>query len=124
VTSPRLLLAAGTVAASLTAIGPGFAHNGPASSASPLRVGTTGASTLVVPAGASTLAGTAWGSPAVAARTHVTIVRVSDGAKLFIGSLQSFHSLPVETGTTLQVRIDRPAAYAGLKAGTVLRFVD
>lgn len=122
-TSPRLLLVAGTVAASLTAIGPVFAHSGPASSSSPLRVGTTGSSTLVVPAGAAMLSGEAWGSPAVGARTHLTIVRVSDGAKLFIGSLQSFHGLPVDGGTTLQVRIDRPVAYAGLNAGTVLQFV-
>ncbi len=121
-TSPRLLLVAGTVAASLTAIGPVFTHNGPAT-ASPLRVGATGSSALVVPAGVSILSGTAWGSPAVDARTHLTVVRVSDGAKLFIGSLSSFHGLPVRSGMKLEVRVERPAAYAGLKAGTVLQFV-
>ena len=122
-TSPRLLLVAGTVAASLVAIGPVLADGGSAASTAPLRVGTTGTSTLVVPADAAMLSGTAWGGPAVAARIQLTIVRVSDGAKLFIGSLGSFHGLPVEAGSTLQVRIDRPAAYAGLKVGTVLRFV-
>ena len=110
------------MAASLMAIGPGFAHNAPATD-SPLRVGATGSSALVAPAGVSILSGTAYGSPAVDAGTHLTVVRVSDGAKLFIGSLSSFHGLSVQPGMKLQVRIDRPAAYAGLKAGTVLQFV-
>lgn len=120
-TPARLLLAAGTVAASLTAIAPGLAHNSAA--ASPLRLGATGSSTLVVPVGMTQLSGVAWGSPAVDARTRLTVVRTSDGARLFIGSLSTFHVLPVTAGTELELRVQRPAAYAGLKAGTVLQFV-
>ena len=120
--NPRLLLAAGTVAASLIAIAPGLAHNN-GTAVSPLRLGATGSSTLVVPAGMTQLTGVAWGSPAVDSHTRLTVVRSSDGAKLFIGSLSTFHALPVTVGTKLELRVQRPVAYAGLKAGTVLQFV-
>ena len=121
--NPRLLLAAGTVAASLIAIAPGLAHNNKGTADSPLRLGATGSSTLVVPAGMTQLTGVAWGSPAVDSHTRLTVVRSSDGAKLFIGSLSTFHALPVTVGTKLELRVQRPVAYAGLKAGTVLQFV-
>ena len=114
---PRLLLAAGTVAASLVAIGPVLANNGsPAASPDSLRVGATGSSMLVVPADASMLSGTAFGRAAIGTRIHLTIERVPDGATLFTGSVRSFHGLPVAAGTTLRVQM-RPAGRVRGPAG-------
>jgi hypothetical protein len=131
-TSPRLLLAAGSVAASLVGIAPVVAA-GTTPGLAPIRVGTTGIAvspgqigaagartTLVVPKGATKLAGSITGSLALAARTHVTVVRSSDGAAIFVGSLATLRFLPVAAGTSLVVSVKRPAGYAGLKAVAML----
>jgi hypothetical protein len=130
-TSPRLLLAAGSVAASLVGIAPLALH----STSAPIRVGAAGIAlsagriaaagahaTLVVPSGKTSLVGTASGSSAVASRTRLTITRSSDGATVFTGSLATFRSLPVSAGTALVVSVQRPAGMAGLKAVALLRW--
>jgi len=131
-TSPRLLLAAGSVAASLVGIGP-VASLGATTGSAPIRVGSDGIAvsaggiaatgaraTLVVPEGVTRLAGSVSGSPVLASRTRLTVVRSSDGATIFIGSLATFRSLPVSAGTALVVSVQRPAAFAGLKAVAML----
>jgi hypothetical protein len=131
-TSPRLLLAAGSVAASLVGIAP-VASPGTTPGSAPIRVGAAGISVsaaqidaagarakLVVPEGVTELAGSVSGSPAVAASTRVTVARSSDGATIFVGSLATLHSLPVSAGTKLIVSVQRPAGYAGLKAVAML----
>lgn len=131
-TSPRLLLAAGSVAASLVGIGPAVSP-GTTPGSAPIRVGAAGIAVstgqiaaagarakLVVPKGATKLAGSISGSPALAARTRVTVARSSDGATIFIGSLATLHSLPVSAGTAIIVSVQRPAGYAGLKAVAML----
>lgn len=118
VTATRLLLAAGTAAAAVVGIGPAV-HGGSASG--PLTVGDSSATrTIVVPQSAKLLTGQTVGSHAVAARTRLTVVRATDGATLFTGSLATFTSLRVAPGTKLQVRVERPAAYAGLRADETL----
>jgi hypothetical protein len=133
-TSPRLLLAAGSIAATLAGIVPVLSHD--ATTGKPLQVGPRGVAvavqglaagkaadaTVVVPAGAKALSGTAQGSPALAARSRLTVTRSSDGATLFSGSLATFHSLAVTPGSALVVRVQKPAGYGGLRAGTQLSF--
>jgi len=134
VTSPRLLLAAGSVAASLAGIGPVVVHGSAA--AAPLRVGAEGVAVSVaqlrggasqavrvdVPAGVSRLSGAASGSPALAARVRLQVVRRSDRAVLFTGSLATFRSLPVASGASLVVRVQKPVGFGGSNAATVLRW--
>ncbi|HZQ81087.1 MAG TPA: hypothetical protein VFB25_03810 [Gaiellaceae bacterium] len=131
----RLLLAAGTAAAALVASGPAITHAG-ASPAAPLRVGDDGVSvsvaslrggasataSIVVPRGDSKLVGTHSGSPAVDDRTQLRIVRVSDGATLFTGSLGTFGELPVVAGTALRVVVSKPVGFSRLQAAAVLRW--
>lgn len=119
-TPARLLLAAATTAAAVVGIVPAV-HGGAAQASGPLTVGESSATTtLVVPRSAKLLTGRTAGSAAVAARTRLTVVRASDGATLFTGSLATFSSLRVAPGTKLQVKVERPAAYSGLKADTAL----
>ena len=133
VTSPRLLLAAGSVAASLAGIGPVVVHGGTA--VAPLRVGTDGVAvsvaqlrggapqsvTVSVPDGISRLSGAA-GGPAPAGRVRLVVTRSSDGAVLFTGSLATFRSLPVASGASLVVRVQKPVGFGGSNAATVLRW--
>jgi hypothetical protein len=131
-TSPRLLLAAGSVAASLVGIAP-VVSQGATTGSAPIRVGAEGIAvsagqiaaagaraTLVVPEGVTRLAGSVSGSPALAARTRLTVARRSDGATIFTGSLATLRSLPVSAGTALVVSVQRPAGFAGLKAVAML----
>ena len=133
--SPRLLLAAGTAAATVASIGPLAVQSGSARvsplqveargltvSVANLRGGAPASATLVVPAGTTVLSGVASGTPALEAKTKLTVVRSSDGAMLFTGSLATFHSLPVQVGVELQVSVQTPAGYDGLKAGAVLQW--
>jgi hypothetical protein len=134
VTSPRLLLAAGSVAASLAGIGPAVVHGSPV--AAPLQVGADGvavsiaqlrggssqAVTVDVPQGISRLSGAASGSPALAGRVRLVVTRGSDGAVLFTGSLATFRSLPVESGASLVVKVQKPVGFRGLEAGALLRW--
>lgn len=131
--SPRLLLAAGSVAASLAGIGPAVTHgstvapvrtsaDGVAVTAGSLRAGAPLSSQVVVPAAASRLVGAAAGSRALAARVRLTITRASDDATLFTGSLATFRSLPVQAGTKLVVTVQRVPGYAGLRASAELRW--
>jgi hypothetical protein len=87
-----------------------------------LRSGATGSATLVVPASASALTGAASGSPVLANRVRLTVVRTSDGATLFTGSLATFHALAVSPGTQLEVRVAKPLGFRGLRAGAMLRW--
>jgi hypothetical protein len=119
VTSPRLLLAAGSAAAALVGIVPVASHGAPAS-ANPMRVTPGSTVTLVVPAGVARLSGVATGSPALADRARLTVTRASDRATLFTGSLASFRSLAVESGTKLVVSVERPGGFGGLRAGSAL----
>lgn len=120
VTATRLLLAAATTAAAAAGIVPAV-HSGSAQASGPLTVGDASATTtIVVPQSAKLLTGKTAGSQAVAARTRLTVVRTADGATLFTGSLATFKSLAVAPGTKLQVRVERPAVYAGLKADATL----
>jgi hypothetical protein len=134
-TSPRLLLVAGSIAATLVGIGavPGHTQSvasspftigsqGVAVSVSQFRSGGAATVELVVPQGVSRLSGVASGSPALAARARLTVLRSSDGATLFTGSLATFRSLPVQAGTKLEVRVQKPVGFSGLKAGTELRW--
>ena len=134
-TSARLLLAAGSVAAALVGVAPVLAQSG-STSTSPLQVGQKGVvvsvaqlqgkgsaiATVVAPADAARLTGTASGSPALAAQSRLTIVRVSDGATLFMGSLSTFRSLAVPPGTKLQLRVQKPAGFSRLRAGALLQW--
>jgi hypothetical protein len=134
-TSPRLLLAAGSVAATLAGIVPVLSH-GAAAATEPLQVGAAGvvvsvdgltagrasAVTLVVPAGSHSLEGTVSGSPRLAALSRLTVRRSSDGAMLFIGSVATFRSLPVTGGSSLVLQVRKPVGFAGLSAGAQLRW--
>ena len=133
-TSPRLLLAAGSIAATLAGIVPVLSHG--ATAAKPLQVGAEGVAVsvqqlsggaaagvqVVVPAGVTELSGTASGSPALASRARLTVTRSTDGATLFTGSLATFHSLSVTPGSSLVVRVQKPAGFGGLRAGAALRW--
>jgi hypothetical protein len=118
VTSSRILLAAGTVAAALASVGPVVAHGSNGAAALRLEPGTT--VDVVVPAAARVLRGTVSGSPALARRSHVTVIRAYDGATVFTGSLATLRTLPVKAGTKLVVRVDRPAGFGGLRASAAL----
>lgn len=134
-TSPRLLLAAGSVAATLAGIGPVLSH-GAAAATEPLQVGAAGVSlsveqlpagrayqtTLVVPAGSHALTGVASGSPRLAALSQLTVTRSSDGAILFTGSVATFRSLPVTPGSSLVLQVQKPVGFRGLAAGAQLRW--
>jgi hypothetical protein len=134
-TSPRLLLVAGSVAATLAGIVP-VLSNGAAAATGPMQVGVAGVAvsvgklpagqastiTVVVPAGVRGLSGVASGSPRLAALTQLTVTRSSDGATLFTGSVATFHSLPVTAGTSLVLRVEKPVGFTGLRAGTQLRW--
>ena len=132
VTSPKLLLAAGSVAASLAGIGPAVTHGGTnpvhasgsgvAIAATVLRADAPQTTRLSVPAGATKLVGTASGSPALARATRLTVTRAGDHALLFTGTLATFRSLPVRTGTTLVVAVSKPTGYAGLKGSARLQW--
>jgi hypothetical protein len=135
VTSPRLLLAAGSIAATLAGIVP-VLSTGAAAATEPLQVGAAGvavsveqikpgkasAVTFVVPAGAHSISGVASGSPRLAARSLLTVTRSSDGATLFTGSVATFRSLPVTAGSSLVLRVQKPLGFTGLAAGTQLSF--
>lgn len=134
-TSPRLLLAAGSVAATLAGIVP-VLSNGAAAVTGPMQVGAAGVAvsvgqlpagralktTLVVPAGIRSLSGVASGSPRLAALTRLTVTRSSDGAMLFTGSVATFRSLQVTAGTSLVLSVQKPAGFTGLRAGASLRW--
>lgn len=131
--SPKLLLAAGSAAASLAGVVPAVTHGsaveplrsgaaGVAVSAASLRAGASSSVRVDVPVGVSQLSGSSSGSPALAGRVHVTVLRAADGATLFTGSLATFRTLPVQAGTTLVVRVVRAPGYAGLKASGLLRW--
>ena len=131
--SPKLLLAAGSAAASLAGVVPAVTHGsavaplhsgaaGVAVSAGSLRAGASTSVRVDVPVGVSQLTGSSSGSPALAGRGHVTVTRAADGATLFTGSLATFRSLPVQAGTTLVVSVQRASGYAGLKASAMLRW--
>jgi hypothetical protein len=128
VMSPRVLFAAGSAAASLAGIAPVLSH-GATAAATPLRAGAagiavsaerSGSTEVVVPAGSARLTGAASGSRALAKRTRLLVIRSSDGATLFTGSVATFRSLAVVPGTKLVVRVVRPAGLAGQRAGTTL----
>jgi hypothetical protein len=134
-TSPRLLLAAGSVAATLAGIVPVLSH-GAAAATGPLQVGAAGVAVsvgqlpagrevttaLVVPAGTQSLSGVASGSPRLAASARLTVTRSSDGATLFTGSVATFHSLPVTPGASLVLHVRKPVGFTGLQAGAQLRW--
>ena len=131
--SPKLLLAAGSAAASLAGVVPAVTHGsaveplrsgaaGVAVSAGSLRAGASKTVRVDVPVGVSQLSGSSSGSTALAGRVHVTVLRAADGAILFTGSLATFRTLPVQAGTTLVVRVVRGPGYAGLKASGMLRW--
>lgn len=136
-TSPRIMIAAGSIAATLAGIVPALPHGtsadpatssaavsvrpeGVAVSAARLRAGVVSKKTFVVPQGVAKLTGATDGSPALAARVRLTVVRTSDHATLFSGSLSTFAALPVVAGDKLQVRVQRPAGFAGLRATATL----
>ena len=126
-TSARVLIATGSIAATLAGIVPVLNHGGQAAAA-PLQASAAGitiraadaSSAVVVPAGTTVLRGTAFGSRAYGKQVRLTIVRAADGATLFTGSLATFHALPVVAGTKLVVRVQKPAGHAGLRAGAAL----
>jgi hypothetical protein len=134
-TSPRLLLAAGSVAATLAGIVPVLSH-GAAAATEPLQVGAAGvavsveslparrafAVTLVVPEGVRSISGVANGSPRLAGLTRLTVTRSADGATLFTGSVATFRSLRVTPGSSLVLHVRRPGGFEGLTAGAQLRF--
>ena len=132
-TSTRLILAAGTVAASLAGIVPVAQSSGTHAGTRPaVAVRADGisvaadslrghlAATVSVPAGVTRLDGVASGSPAVATRVQVRIVRQSDGATLFVGTLATFKSLPVAAGDRLRVGFTRVPGAHGLHASARL----
>jgi hypothetical protein len=136
-TSPRLLLASGFVAATLAATVLVVSH-GAAAAANPSQVAVAGVAgsvsveqltagksssiDLVVPAGVRSLSATASGSPRLAALSRLTVTRSSDGATLFTGSVGTFRSLAVTAGASLVLRVEKPSGFAGLKAGALLRW--
>jgi hypothetical protein len=107
VTSARLLLATGTVAASLVGVVPMVGHGASAASGPVARPGRT---TLVVPKGATVLRGLPFGA---ARDARMTVVRASDGAVLFTGTPATFHVLPVAAGTKLVVTVHGAPRAAG-----------
>ena len=131
-TSPKLLLAAGSIAASLAGIGPAVTHGttapvrtspaGLTVAAGALRAGASVTTAVSVPAGKTRLVGTASGSPALAGRIRLTVRRATDGAVLFTGSLATFRDLQVQAGTPLLVSLRKPAGYGGLKASGMLQW--
>jgi len=133
-TSLRLLLAAGSVAATLTGIVPVISHHGSQAAAvtvgskgvavavQQLAAGSTADAQVVVPNGVRALQGRAFGSPALATRSRLTVTRSTDGATLFTGSLATFHSLAVTPGASLVVSVQKPTGFAGLRAGSQLQF--
>lgn len=118
--SARVALAAGTVAATLAGVVPMVSH-GPATTNRAAVTATTG-TTLVVPKAATVLVGQANGSQALARAVHLTVVRSSDGATLFTGTLATFHTLPVVAGAKLVLKVQRPSGFTGATAGASLRF--
>lgn len=137
-TSPRILLAAGSIAATLAGVVPAISHgSSPANAATRpaavsvrpegvsvtaerLRAGVLVRTTAVVPQGIAHLVASTTGSSAFAARVRITVTRASDGATLFSGSLARFGSLAVTSGDALRVQVVRPAGFAGLNAATML----
>jgi hypothetical protein len=117
----KILLAGATAAAALLSAAPAVVHGQPSSSGLVVSAGDRSAS-VVVPKAAHVLRGAVSGSPALAARTRLTIVRTTDGATLFTGSLATFHSLPVSAGASLEVEVQRPAGYSRLQASAALRW--
>lgn len=123
-TSPRILIAAGSIAATMAGIVPVITHG----TAAPVQAATAGitvsssaaTSSLVVPAGAAVLHGRVYGNRPYAKRVQLTVVRASDGATLFTGSLATFHTLPVVAGTKLLVHVQKPAGSAKLRAAATL----
>jgi hypothetical protein len=121
-TAPRILLAAGTAAAAVVSVAPAVGHSS-AATANALRLGSASAAThVVVPRAAHVLREQVPVRTAVAAATRLTVVRASDGATLFTGSLATFRSLPVTPGTPLRVTVEKPARYAGLGTDVALRW--
>src|SRR4051812_23337736 len=128
-TSLRLLLAAGSVAATLTGIVPVISHHDSQAAAvtvgsklavavQQLAAGSTADAQVVVPNGVRALQGRAFGSPALATRSRLTVTRSTDGATLFTGSLATFPSLAVTPGASLVVSVQKPTGFAGLRAGS------
>lgn len=123
-TSPRVLLVAGSVAASLAGIVPAVGHGGQ-TAVQQTRAGLTvsaaaAETTVVVPAAKTVLRGQAFGNDAYAKRVHLTVTRSSDGATLFTGSLATFRALPVAAGTKLVVSVQPPAGGVARRAGAAL----
>jgi hypothetical protein len=118
----KLLLSAATAAAALASVAPAVTHGSTAAANGLVVAAADRSATLVAPQRASVLRGAASGSPALAARTRLTIVRTTDGATLFTGSLATFHALPVRAGASLRVQVQRPAGYTGLQASAMLRW--
>ncbi|HZT92754.1 MAG TPA: hypothetical protein VFA05_12005 [Gaiellaceae bacterium] len=110
-TPARLLLATGTVAASLAGVAPVVSHEASAASGPVVRAGSP--TTLVVPKGARVLRGLPTGSAGAARDLRMTVVRASDGAVLFTGSPATFHLLPVVAGTKLVVTVHGSSRAAG-----------
>jgi hypothetical protein len=133
VISPRILLACAGALAALAALPVAYAS---ASSSSPsgldvrtegvavatsgLRPGVASNTTVVVPEGAAALSAETTGSPAVVRHVRITVVRASDGATLFVGSLGSFSRLPVAAGEKLRVRVVRTPGADGLTGSATL----
>lgn len=120
-----MLIAAGSVAATLAGIVPVINHGGSAAPAQAASAGITvqasdASSSFVVPQSASVLRGQSYGSRAYAKRVQLTLVRASDGATLFTGSLATFHTLRVVPGTKLLVQVQKPSGFDGLQAGAAL----
>ncbi len=96
--------------------------DGVAVSVAQLRGGSPQSVTVSVPDGISRLSGSASSSRAPAGRVRLVVTRSSDGAVLFTGSLATFRSLPVASGASLVVRVQKPIGFGGSNAGTVLRW--
>jgi hypothetical protein len=118
VTSFRLLLSAGSVAATLVGAAPALPHG--ASASGPARLAPASTVTVVVPTGVTHLAPVLSGSPALASRARVTVTRSADGATIFMGSLATLRSLPVVAGTKLVVHVSKPVGFDGLRASATV----
>jgi hypothetical protein len=128
--SSRILITAGTVAATLVGIVPVANDNSARPGA--ISVDRTGiavvadalqgsaATAVIVPAGVTQLDGVATGSPTVAKHVTVRLVRVADGATLFVGTLATFRSLQVAPGDRLRLSFTPGAGYRGLHAAARL----
>jgi hypothetical protein len=133
VISHPVVVAAGTLAASVLSLAP-FSQEHRVASRAAVTAGAAGVAvtaerlpldarettTVEAPAGVAALAATTAGSPALASHVRLTIVRDSDSATLFVGSLASFRSLPVAAGDKLRVTVVRDGGYRGLHAATRL----